>query len=115
MLDINTSQLSTFTFTPAAALEIQGPPPMVSSSTDPTSSAVMSMLQAMGSQLSQISEGMSSLASRVNHLEHPPKDATSKTAPYSPSIPAALWQPNPTNIQHATPYDDQGHELPSFP
>jgi len=99
-LQVQTSQMSAHTFPPPSQLDIQGPPPMAVApiplsssavtSTDPPTSGIERMLLAMGQQLSQITEGMSSLSSRVGRLEQP-----SNT--YSPSRPAMLWEPPLSN------------------
>ena len=76
---------------PIAPTTIPSPSPSTSSSTEPPTDAVMAAIRALGSQLSS---QISALSSRVGELEQP-----KPAQPYSPSILATLWQPNPT---HAT-------------
>ena len=115
MLDVQSSQMSAYSFPIPSNFERQGPPltedpaavpaqPVSStrSSTDLPTSAVERMLLEMSKSLSQISDNMSSLTSRVGRLEKP-------TFAYSPSHPAELW--NPPRSRHPMPGDPDSDRI----
>ena len=107
MLDINTSQLSAYTYPRASVQEVYGPPPTLAEpvvsqpiSTDPSTSAVLSLIQgAFGDTLKTISSQLSIVTSHIDSMEGRLLQQQPPNQPYSPSTPAALWAPNPTTVQ----------------
>ena len=126
MLGISTSQLSAYMYPWApSAHEIAGPPLTMielvisQSSTDPATSAVLSILNgALGDTLKQISSQLSVISTRIDAMESQFIQLQTEH-PYSPSAPAALWAPHPTSMilppteeQNSLPYYGMGQ--PTF-
>ena len=103
MLEVNTFQMSAYSYPRASAQEVYGPPPTLiepiisqPASTDPSTSAVLSLIQgAFGDTLKTILSQLSIVTSRMDSMEGRLLQQQSNQ-PYSPSAPAALWAPNPT-------------------
>jgi len=124
MLEVSTSQLSAYTYPRVpSAQEIAGPPstmvePVVSqSSTDPATLAVLSILNdALGSTLKQISLQISVVSTCMDTMEshflQSQAPHLSQDHPYSPSALAALWAPNPTNLDHLS--GEEQNSLPHY-
>jgi len=103
MLDVSTSQLPIIE---------SNPPPVIESSFNPSTSGILSAIQGM------ITKAIRPLASQISVVSTRCDTIQSQQAvsavdkPYSPSAPAALWAPNPTNWDR--PEITQQNSLPSY-